>query len=165
MKTMIWAGLAGLALSAPTARAGDIVDVAAGNPDFSTLVAAVQAADLVGTLKSTGPFTVFAPTNEAFAALPAGMVDKLLMPANKDLLAELLTFHVVSGKVLASGVVALSSAATVQGEELKIQVNKKGVRVNNVNVIATDVLADNGVIHVVDGVLLPKAFVGRLNSR
>jgi uncharacterized surface protein with fasciclin (FAS1) repeats len=164
MKRTVVAAVSAFLLTAGAAAADDIVGIAASNPDFSTLVAAVEAADLVETLQGAGPFTVFAPTNDAFAALPAGTVDKLLEPGNKDLLTELLTYHVVSGDVRASDVVTVSSATTVQGEDLKINA-KNGVRVNNANVVTTDIVADNGVIHVVDRVLLPKAFVGKLNSR
>ena len=164
MKRILAAPLAALLLTAPMASADDIVEIAVGNPDFSTLVAAVTAADLVPTLQSAGPFTVFAPTNDAFAKLPAGVLDKLLETGNQDLLVKLLTYHVVAGDVRAADVVNLTSATTVQGEDLKIR-TAKGVRVNNANVTATDIVADNGVIHVVDRVLMPKAFVGELNSR
>ena len=133
---------------------GTIVDVAAGNPDFSTLVTAVKAAGLVDTLSGKGPFTVFAPTNAAFAKLPAGTVESLLKPENKDKLAAILTYHVVSGKVLAADVVKLKSADTVIGKAVTIN-TAKGVKVNNANVTATDVKASNGVIHVIDTVLLP----------
>lgn len=167
MKRTFLAVLASFVLTASVASADDIVDIAAGNPDFSTLVAAVQAAELVDTLKGAGPFTVFAPTNDAFDALPMGTVDKLLDPWNKDLLIELLTYHVVSGQVLAADVVMLSSATTVQGDDLRIndRGGRGGVRVNNANVTDTDILADNGVIHVIDRVLMPKAFLGELNRR
>jgi uncharacterized surface protein with fasciclin (FAS1) repeats len=131
-----------------------IVDVAAGNPDFSTLVAAVKAAGLVDTLSSKGPFTVFAPTNAAFAKLPAGTVESLLLPENKAKLSAILTYHVVSGKVLAADVVKLKSAKTVNGKSVTINTSK-GVKVNNANVTATDIAASNGVIHVIDTVLLP----------
>ncbi|MFZ4810331.1 MAG: fasciclin domain-containing protein [Ilumatobacteraceae bacterium] len=132
---------------------GDIVAVASGNPDFSTLVAAVAAAGLVETLQGPGPFTVFAPTNDAFAALPAGLVDKLLLPENKDTLTAILTYHVVSGKVLAADVTA-GPVPSVQGEDITITTDG-GVKVNDSNVIATDVMASNGVIHVIDAVMLP----------
>jgi len=166
LKRLVPAALAvSLLLPVSSALADDIVEIAAGNTDFSTLVAAVTAADLVGTLQSEGPFTVFAPTDEAFAKLPDGVVEKLLLPENKDLLTELLTFHVVSGKVLAADVVGLKSATTASGEDVKINVNEGVVMVGNAKVVATDIMADNGVIHVVDSVLLPKSFVGRLNKR
>ena len=164
MKRTFLAVLASFVLTASVASADDIVDIAAGNSNFTTLVAAIQAAELVDTLKGPGPFTVFAPTNEAFDALPMGTVDKLLDPWNKDLLIELLTYHVVSGQVLAADVVMLSRAATVQGEDLRINAGGR-VRVNNANVTDTDILADNGVIHVIDRVLMPKAFLGQLNRR
>ena len=134
--------------------AGTIVVVAAGNPDFSTLVTAVKAAGLVDTLNSKGPFTVFAPTNAAFAKLPAGTVESLLKPENKDKLAAILTYHVVSGKVLAADVVKLKSADTVNGKAVTNN-TAKGVKVNNATVTATDVKASNGVIHVIDTVLIP----------
>jgi len=133
---------------------GTIVDVAAGNPDFSTLVTAVKAAGLVDTLSGKGPFTVFAPTNAAFAKLPAGTVESLLKPENKDKLTAILTYYVVSGKVLAADVVKLKSADTVNGKAVTIN-TAKGVKVNNANVTATDVKASNGVIHVIDTVLIP----------
>ena len=136
-----------------TVAPGDIVEVAAGNPDFSTLVAAVQAAGLVETLQGDGPFTVFAPTNDAFAALPDGLVDALLLPENKDALVAVLTYHVVPGKVLAADV-ADGEVATVQGENITLS-TMGGVKVNEANVVATDVMASNGVIHVIDAVIVP----------
>ncbi len=134
----------------------DIVDTAVGAGQFNTLVAAAQAADLVDTLKSKGPFTVFAPTDEAFAKLPAGTVDNLLKPENKDQLAAILTYHVVPGKIM-SGDIAGKEAevATVQGGELDVNATD-GVKVNDATVVAADVQASNGVIHVIDTVLLPK---------
>ncbi len=132
----------------------DIVDVAAGNDDFSTLVAAVQAAGLVDTLKGKGPFTVFAPTNAAFAALPAGTVENLLKPENRDQLVAILTYHVVPGKVMAADVVGLTSAGTVNGKSITIDTSN-GVKVDNANVTSTDIAASNGVIHVIDAVILP----------
>jgi uncharacterized surface protein with fasciclin (FAS1) repeats len=130
----------------------DIVDTAVSAGSFNTLVAAVKAAGLVETLKSPGPFTVFAPTDEAFAKLPEGTVDSLL----KDIpqLTKILTYHVVSGKVLSSDVVKLDKATTVQGSDLKIDASS-GVKVNDATVVTPDVEADNGVIHVIDSVLLP----------
>jgi uncharacterized surface protein with fasciclin (FAS1) repeats len=131
-----------------------IVDVAAGNPDFSTLVAAVKAAGLVETLSGEGPFTVFAPTNEAFAKLPEGKVDSLL--ADIPTLKKILTYHVVAGKVMAADVVGLNSAATVQGDDVKIAVVDGKVKLNDsAMVTATDLEASNGVIHVIDTVLIP----------
>jgi uncharacterized surface protein with fasciclin (FAS1) repeats len=131
----------------------DIVDTAAKAGSFSTLVAAVQAAGLVDTLKGAGPFTVFAPTDEAFAKLPEGTVEGLL----KDIpqLKKILTYHVVSGKVMAADVVKLTSAKTVEGSDVKIDASNGGVKVNNATVATPDVAADNGVIHVIDTVLLP----------
>ncbi|ANO33259.1 fasciclin [Vibrio breoganii] len=134
----------------------DIVDVAASNDDFSTLVAAVQAAGLVDTLKGEGPFTVFAPTNEAFAKLPDGTVEMLLKPENKDKLVAILTYHVVAGKVMAADVVKLSEAQTVQGGTVMIKVMDGTVMVDNATVTATDIKASNGVIHVIDTVIMPK---------
>jgi uncharacterized surface protein with fasciclin (FAS1) repeats len=143
----------GDAMASPSAAAGTIVDVAAGNPDFTTLVAAVKAAGLAETLAGTGPFTVFAPTNEAFAALPAGLVDKLLLPANKDVLTKILTYHVVPAEVMAADVKA-GDVATVEGSKITIGTTG-GVTVNDAKVTATDVDASNGVIHVIDKVLVP----------
>jgi uncharacterized surface protein with fasciclin (FAS1) repeats len=130
----------------------DIVDTAVNAGSFSTLVAAVKAAGLVDTLKGAGPFTVFAPTDDAFAKLPAGTVDALL----KDIpqLKKILTYHVVSGKVLAADVVKLKSAKTVEGTEVKIDASN-GVKLNDSTVTTADVAADNGVIHIIDTVLIP----------
>lgn len=133
----------------------DIVDVAASNDAFSTLVAAVKAADLVDTLKSEGPFTVFAPTNEAFAKLPEGTMETLLMPENKDQLVAILTYHVVPGTVMAAEVINLTKATTVQGQDLTIKAMDGKVMIDNAMVTATDVKANNGVIHVIDTVLIP----------
>ena len=132
-----------------------IVDIAAGNEDFSTLVAAVKAAGLVETLSSKGPFTVFAPTNDAFNKLPKGTVESLLKPENKDKLISILKYHVVSGKVMAADVVKLDEAKTVQGQAVKISTGSDGVTVNKSKVVKTDIEASNGVIHVIDSVLLP----------
>ncbi|WP_284205531.1 fasciclin domain-containing protein [Psychromonas marina] len=134
----------------------DIVDVAAENGSFTTLVAAVKAAGLVDTLKSKGPFTVFAPTDAAFAKLPAGTVDMLLKPENKDKLVAILTYHVVAAKVMAADVVKLDSADTVQGGKVMIMVKDGKVMINNAQVVTADVKASNGVIHVIDTVLMPK---------
>jgi uncharacterized surface protein with fasciclin (FAS1) repeats len=143
---------------APTTMAngaGDIVAVAAGNPDFSTLVAAVKAAGLVETLQGAGPFTVFAPTNEAFAKLPAGLVDKLLLPANKDVLVKILTYHVVAGKVMAADVKA-GDVKSVEGSPITVGIDGSTVTLNaTTKVTATDVAASNGVIHVIDSVIVP----------
>jgi uncharacterized surface protein with fasciclin (FAS1) repeats len=132
-----------------------IVELAAVNDDLSTLVAAVQAAGLVGVLSGDGPFTVFAPTNAAFAKLPEGTVASLLKPENKDQLTAILTYHVVSGKVKAADVVKLDSAKTVEGSSISISANAAGVKVNAANVIMTDIAASNGVVHVIDSVLIP----------
>ncbi len=131
----------------------DIVDTAVNAGSFNTLVAAVKAAGLVDTLKGEGPFTVFAPTDEAFSKLPEGTVDSLL--ADIPQLTKILTYHVVSGKVLASDVVNLDSAATVEGSSIKIDASNGGVKINDATVVTPDVEADNGVIHVIDTVLIP----------
>ncbi|MBT8334724.1 MAG: fasciclin domain-containing protein [Deltaproteobacteria bacterium] len=133
----------------------DIVDTAVSAGSFSTLVAAVTAADLVDTLKSAGPFTVFAPTDEAFAKLPAGTVEGLLKPENKEKLQAILLYHVVPGKVMASDVVKLSSAKTANDMQLAIMVDGKAVKVNDAQVIQTDIMTSNGIIHVIDTVMLP----------
>nr|WP_246048552.1 fasciclin domain-containing protein [Arenimonas terrae] len=137
-------------------KAGTIVDVAAGNPDFETLVAAVKAAGLAETLSGDGPFTVFAPTDDAFAKLPAGTLEDLLKPENKDKLVAILTYHVVAGKVTAADVVKLDTATTVNGQAADITVADGKVKVDAANVTATDIKASNGVIHVIDAVILPK---------
>ena len=136
-----------------TAKA-DIVDIAAGDTTFSTLVAAVKAADLVDTLKSDGPFTVFAPTNAAFDALPPGTVESLLLPENKDALTSVLTYHVVPGKVLAGDLSDGLSADTANGSAVTFDLGS-GAKVNGANIVKTDIMAGNGVIHVIDAVLLP----------
>ncbi|MCG6861492.1 MAG: fasciclin domain-containing protein [Chromatiaceae bacterium] len=133
--------------------AGDIVDVAVGAGSFNTLVTAIKAADLVDTLKGEGPFTVFAPTDEAFAKIPQADLDALL--ADKDKLTAVLTYHVVPGKVMAADVVKLDSAKTVQGDSVTIVVSDGGVKVDDANVVKTDVMASNGVIHVIDTVIMP----------
>lgn len=132
---------------------GTIVDVASADASFSTLVAAVAAADLVETLSGTGPFTVFAPTDEAFAALPAGVLDALLLPENKALLAQILTYHVVAGMVMAADVTD-GDVATVEGQTIKLS-TAEGVTVNGATVVVADVAASNGVIHAIDAVILP----------
>ena len=134
----------------------DIVDTAASNSDFSTLVAAVKAAGLVDALKGEGPLTVFAPTNEAFAKLPAGTVESLLLPENKDKLVQILTYHVVAGKVMAADVVNVDSAKTLEGSSVTVTVANGGVKIDNANVIKTDIKTSNGVIHVIDSVIMPK---------
>ncbi len=152
-------GFAAAALVAGSVFAGtqkDIVDTAVDAGQFKTLVAAVQAAGLVDTLKGDGPYTVFAPTDEAFAKLPEGTVENLLKPENKDQLIAVLTYHVVPGKVMSSDIAGKKiEAATVQGSELTIDA-MKGVRVDNAKVIAADIEASNGVIHVIDTVVLPQ---------
>ena len=130
----------------------DIVDTAVQAGSFNTLVAAVQAAGLAETLKGTGPFTVFAPTDEAFAKLPKGTVDALLKDIPK--LKQILTYHVVSGKVMAADVVKMKSATTVEGSDVKIDASS-GVKINSSTVTTPDVAADNGVIHIIDTVLMP----------
>lgn len=146
-----------LALSAVAAKAADIVDTAASAGQFNTLVAAVEAAGLVETLKGDGPFTVFAPTDEAFAKLPAGTVENLLKPENKDQLVAILTYHVVSGKVMSGDIAGkMTEAMTVQGSELTIDAMKDGVSVEEAKVIQADIETSNGVIHVIDTVVLPQ---------
>lgn len=133
----------------------DIVDTAVKAGSFKTLAAALTAADLIEVLKSDGPFTVFAPTDEAFAKLPEGTVESLLLPENKEKLVAVLTYHVVPGKVKAADVVKLKSAETVQGQSVKIDA-KDGVKINQANVVKADIECSNGVIHVIDAVLLPQ---------
>lgn len=144
---------------ASTAIAGsskkDIVDTAVSNGSFNTLAAALEAGDLIGTLKSDGPFTVFAPTDEAFAKLPNGTVEMLLLPENKEKLVAILSYHVVPGKVSAADVVKLDSAATANGSDVEISVRDDSVFINDSRVVMTDIYASNGVIHVVDTVILP----------
>jgi len=138
-------------------QAEDIVATAVSAGSFNTLAAALQAAGLIDTLKGAGPFTVFAPTDEAFAKLPAGTVESLLKPENKAKLIDILTYHVVSGQVNAAEVVKLNSATTVEGSDVSIQVKKGTVYVNNAKVVQADVEASNGVIHVIDTVILPNS--------
>jgi len=133
----------------------DIVDTAVANGNFTTLAAALQAGGLVDTLKADGPYTVFAPTDEAFAKLPDGTVEMLLLPENKDKLVHILTYHVVPGKVSAADVVKLDSASTANGSDVAISVREESVFVNDSRVVMTDIHASNGVIHVVDTVILP----------
>jgi transforming growth factor-beta-induced protein len=134
----------------------DVVDTAVSAGDFKTLVAAIKAADLVETLKGPGPFTVFAPTDEAFAKLPAGTLDDLLKPENKAKLASILTYHVVPGKVIAADVVKLTEVKTVNGQPLTIKAEGGTVMVDGAKVTKTDIECSNGVIHVIDTVMLPK---------
>jgi uncharacterized surface protein with fasciclin (FAS1) repeats len=144
-----------LAMSTTSALAKDIVDTAVANEQFSTLVSAVQAAGLVDTLKGDGPFTVFAPTNEAFAKLPAGTVEDLLKPENKDKLVAVLTYHVVPGKVMSGDLAGKQlSPMTVQGTTVDIDATD-GVKVEGARVVAADIETENGVIHVIDTVILP----------
>jgi uncharacterized surface protein with fasciclin (FAS1) repeats len=153
------AALLSSTLMLPMAQAadkpGDTVAVASGAGSFKTLVAAVKAAGLVETLQGKGPFTVFAPTDDAFAKLPAGTVEDLLKPENKEKLVGILTYHVVPGKVMAADVKTMK-AETVNGQELSIKVEGGSVTVDNAKVVKTDVAASNGVIHVIDTVVLPK---------
>jgi uncharacterized surface protein with fasciclin (FAS1) repeats len=135
----------------------DIVDTAVAAGQFETLAAALDAADLVDTLKGDGPFTVFAPTDEAFAKLPAGTVENLLKPENRDQLIAVLTYHVVPGKVKAADVIKLDEAKTVNGQSVAIKVADGAVRVDNAKVVKTDIVASNGVIHVIDTVILPQS--------
>ncbi|MFT6915721.1 MAG: putative surface protein with fasciclin (FAS1) repeats [Motiliproteus sp.] len=134
----------------------DIVATAVANAEFSTLVTALQAAGLVDTLQGDGPFTVFAPTNAAFAKLPEGTVETLLKPENKAKLTEILTYHVVSGKVTAADVMKLTSALTVQGGDIKVMMMGDKVMLDNANVLSTDIETSNGIIHVIDTVLIPE---------
>ncbi len=164
MKKTFTATVAALALAvsvATPARADradaskDIVDTAVAAGSFNTLATALKAAGLIETLKGKGPFTVFAPTDDAFKKLPAGTLEKLL--ADKAQLTKVLTYHVVAGKVMAADVVKLSEAKTVEGSMVKITVAKGAVKVNDANVVKTDIGASNGVIHVIDSVILPPA--------
>ena len=164
MKSILSRLSLGLAAAALVATAGigvnaqgkDIVTTAVDAGQFKTLAAALQAAGLVDTLKGAGPFTVFAPTDAAFAKLPAGTVEDLLKPENKAKLTAILTYHVVPGKVMAADVVKLTSAKTVQGGSLKISATGGTVKVDNATVTATDIAASNGVIHVIDTVVIPQ---------
>lgn len=142
------------AIAAPAPK--DVVDIAIGSADHSTLVAAVTAAGLVETLKGAGPFTIFAPTNAAFAALPAGTVDGLLKPESKAKLTSILTYHVVAGAVKAADLKDGQKVKTLQGEELTVTIKDGKVMINGANVTAADLSGSNGVIHVVDAVLMPK---------
>ena len=156
------AGMLALALPFATcagpkpAPAKDIVDTAVAAGSFKTLASALQAAGLVDTLKGKGPFTVFAPTDEAFAKLPAGTLEDLLKPESKEKLAAILTYHVVPGKVLAAQVAKMTSAKTLNGQSLTISASQGTVMVDNARVVKTNILCSNGVIHVIDSVILPK---------
>lgn len=158
MRAASLALMLGILVSALPATAGgkDIVDIAVSDGNFKTLVAAIQAAGLVETLKGKGPFTVFAPTDEAFNKLPAGTVESLLKPENKEKLRSILLYHVVAGDVTAAKIMKMSSAKTLDGQEIKIAVVGGMVMVNDARVIKADVMASNGVIHVIDTVLIPK---------
>ena len=161
MKQMIGTALIALTMAVGAgfqARAAqqDIVDTAVAAGSFKTLAAALQAAGLVETLKGAGPFTVFAPTDAAFAKLPAGTVENLLKPENRDKLRSILTYHVVAGKVTAADVVKMTSGKTVQGSSVKIASSGGKVTIDNATVAKADVMASNGVIHVIDTVLMPK---------
>ena len=156
IKQSLFAGMAVVAMASP-AVAADIVDTASSNGSFTTLVAAVKAAGLADTLKGPGPFTVFAPTDEAFKKLPAGTVENLLKPENKAQLTKILTYHVVPGKVMAADIKGkATNAKTVEGSNLAIDATGSAVKVGNASVSAADVTASNGVIHVIDTVVMPK---------
>lgn len=157
LRNLAMASVVGLSLGAALpAAADDIVETAVAAGSFETLVAAVQAADLVEVLQGDGPFTVFAPTDEAFAALPDGTVEGLLDPANKEKLVAVLTYHVVPGTVMAKDAQGAEVALeTVQGASLTVDGTGEGVMVNDANVVTADIAADNGVIHVIDAVILP----------
>jgi uncharacterized surface protein with fasciclin (FAS1) repeats len=159
LRSLVSAGAlaAVIVLNSVAAKAADIVDTAVSAGSFNTLVAAVQAAGLVDTLKGTGPFTVFAPTDEAFAKLPAGTVEGLLKPENKDKLVAVLTYHVVPGKVMAADIAGKKTMAkTVQGSDATIDATGTAVMIDGAKVVTADVAADNGVIHVIDTVIMPK---------
>src|SRR5436190_15620686 len=159
-KAAVVLAVAGLAIGSNFARASnqDIVDTAVGAGQFKTLTAALKAADLVDTLKGPGPFTVFAPTDEAFKKLPAGTVENLLKPENKAQLTKVLTYHVVPGKVMASDVKGKKTTAkTVEGSAVAIDASGGAVKVDNATVSKADVTASNGVIHVIDTVIMPKS--------
>ncbi|AXQ94809.1 fasciclin domain-containing protein [Cereibacter azotoformans] len=154
--TLLALGTAAILAAPAFAQTGDIVETATGAGNFTTLLAAAEAADLVETLKGEGPFTVFAPTDAAFAALPEGTVEDLLKPENKERLTEILTYHVVPGEVMSSDLAEGMTAETVQGGELTITL-EGGPKVNGTAISQPDVDASNGVIHVIDGVLMPGA--------
>lgn len=152
---VLFAALMMLPMSSANAASKDIVDVAAANGGFKTLVTAVKAAGLVDTLKGKGPFTVFAPTDAAFAKLPKGTVENLLKPENKDKLVKILTYHVLPGKIVSSEIKGKTAdVKSVEGSEIKVDATN-GVKVNNANVVTADVAASNGVIHAIDTVIMP----------
>lgn len=148
----------GLMSNITSAQDKNIVELAVGTESLSTLVTAVKAAGLVETLAGEGPFTVFAPTNEAFAALPDGTLDMLLKPENKDKLIDVLTYHVVAAKVMSTDLSDGQTASTVQGEDIKVDLTE-GVQINDANVSAADIKASNGVVHVIDKVILPPSMM------
>lgn len=148
--------VAPLAVASHHDEKADIVDTAVAAGSFETLVAAVKAADLVDTLKGEGPFTVFAPTDEAFAKLPDGTLESLLLPENKEKLQAILTYHVVSGKVMAETAATLDSAKTVNGQSIDISSYNGAVKVDGATVVTADIETSNGVIHVIDEVILPE---------
>ena len=146
-----------LSLTSVAAQAADIVDTAVGAGQFNTLAAALKAGDLIVVLKGNGPFTVFAPTDDAFKKLPPGTVENLLKPENKAQLVKILTYHVVPGKVMSTDLAGKKTdAKTVQGDAVSVDATMGGVTVNGAKVVKADVAADNGVIHVIDTVLIPK---------
>jgi uncharacterized surface protein with fasciclin (FAS1) repeats len=140
----------------PVQKPNTVVDIAVSSPDHTTLVAAVQAAELVETLNGPGPFTVFAPTNDAFAALPAGTLDNLLKPESKEKLTGILTYHVVSGKVMSGDLGDGQVVTTLNGQSLKVTIKDGKVMINGAIVVAADLEGTNGVVHVIDAVMLPK---------
>ncbi len=154
--------LALLLAALPVSADGDIVDTAVAAGSFDTLVAAVQAAELVDTLKSDGPFTVFAPTDEAFAKLPKSTLQALLRPENRSVLTEILTYHVVAGRVTASEAASLGSAKTVAKERVRVRIEDGALRINDSRVVANDIETTNGIIHVIDAVLLPDGAADRI---
>ena len=154
MKTFI--AITALAFASVSVQSKDIVDTAVAAGSFKTLAAALKAAGLIDTLRGPGPFTVFAPTDEAFAKLPAGTVETLLKPENKAKLTRILTYHVVAGKVMAADAAKLTSAKAVSGDTLTIAASGGGVTIDKAKVVTADVAASNGVIHVIDAVILPK---------
>jgi len=154
--TILLVFLSSTALIASSHTKMDIVDTAVKAGSFNTLVAAIQAAGLAETLKGEGPFTVFAPTDDAFAKLPAGTLDDLLKPENKDKLAAILTYHVVSGKVMAKDVMTMKEAKTVNGQSVMVSMEADTVMIDNAKVVNADIECSNGVIHVIDTVILPK---------
>lgn len=147
------------------AEGKDIVDTAVEAGSFKTLAAALQAAELVDALKGEGPFTVFAPTDKAFAKLPAGTIESLLKPENRDQLVSVLKYHVVPGRILSYDAVAAKSAGTLQGDDIRVSVSNNQVKINEANVVKPDVVTSNGVIHIIDSVLLPAQKVSAADAR